>query len=379
MKILIVNPFGIGDVIFSFAVAEAVKAFDPSIEVDYVCNERTDELVAMNPSVRKRFVFNRGRFRRLLKEGRRAFVSEAWALFEGVRSERYSAAFDLSLGKEYAFFLKLAGIRRRIGFDYKGRGFFLTDKVKIAGFEGMPVRERYAALLDIWKPGTSAAARYPELRVLSEKSIVHSPLSIGDHPSSSIDHRPWTIDRAASSRPLIVIAPGGGRSWGPNAHYKQWGASRFAETARSLAGRGARVVLMGDEAEKSLCEEVRDGAGLLDAAVLAGASLGEAARVLRSADLFIGNDGGLLHLADILGVPLVGIYGPVDETAYGPRGGNFRHVVITENVECRPCYKSFRFGGCAFNKRCLDNIPVSLVLAASERLLKMKLRVKSEK
>ncbi len=162
MKALVLNPFGIGDVIFSFPLVEGLCFYKS--EVDYLCNERTEELVAMNPSVRRHFVFNRGRFRELWRTDKMQCVRELFDLVKAIRSERYDVAFDLSMGKEYAFFLMLAGVKRRIGFDYRGRGFFLTDKFPVAGFDHMPVREYYSALLEKWRPLYFRAPEYPEIQ-----------------------------------------------------------------------------------------------------------------------------------------------------------------------------------------------------------------------
>jgi ADP-heptose:LPS heptosyltransferase len=339
-KILVVCPFGLGDTVFAFALVEALRAAGAT--VDFVANERTDALVAMNPSVRRRYVFNRDRLRGLWRSDRRGFRRELGALLGPVRRERYDAAFDLSLGREYAAVLALLGVRRRIGYDYRGRGFFLTDRVRIAGFGERRVRDWHGDLLERWRPGASAAARYPRFG------------------------RP---ERRNGRGPLVVVAPGGGRSWGRDAAYKQWPAERFGDAARALAERrGARVVVAGDAEERGLCEAVARRAGP-GCEVLAGQPLARLAATLREADLFVGNDGGLLHLADLFGVPFVGIFGPVDERVYGPASGETPGAVLTEPVPCRPCYRDFRFPGCPYEKRCLTGIPVERVTEAAERLL----------
>lgn len=350
-KILIVNPFGIGDVIFSFWMAEAIRRSSPGCIVDYVCNERTADLVALNPTIRKRFVFNRDRLRSLLKTDKLLFFREIWALLADIRKERYDVVFDLSMGREYAFFLMCSGVKTRIGFDYKGRGFFLSTRVKIDGFDGKPIRDYYGDLLEKWLAGASEGGVYPVLRA-------------PDIPETLPDA--GVLDRA----PLIIMVPGGGRSWGKDATYKQWSPEQFARVAKVLSAKhGARIVLMGDTQERALCERVREYAGMPDAVVMAGESLGRVVQVMRKAQLLIGNDGGLLHLADLLEIPLVGIYGPVDERVYGPRPDGASRQVLAEKVSCRPCYRKFRFPQCRYEKRCLKNLSCERVSEAAERIL----------
>ena len=56
---------------------------------------------------------------------------------------------------------------------------------------------------------------------------------------------------------------------------------------------------------------------LLDAT---GADLRATAEALTRADLFVGNDSGMMHLAAASGAPTLGLFGPTDERLYGPWG-----------------------------------------------------------
>jgi hypothetical protein len=50
------------------------------------------------------------------------------------------------------------------------------------------------------------------------------------------------------------------------------------------------------------------------------ADLGELAQWLAGAQLFIGNDSGIAHLAAAVGTPVVAIFGPTDPAIWAPRG-----------------------------------------------------------
>ena len=78
-----------------------------------------------------------------------------------------------------------------------------------------------------------------------------------------------------------------------------------------------------------------------------------------------------MHLADCLGIPLLGIYGPVDENVYGP-AASARGVVVTRAVPCRPCYRHFHFPPCPYGKRCLEEITVDEVMNQIEHLTEAK-------
>ena len=72
-KVLVVNPFGIGDVIFSMTMVEALRLARPDLRIGFLCNERTNGLLRLNASIDRTFVFHRDRFRRLWRGRKRQF------------------------------------------------------------------------------------------------------------------------------------------------------------------------------------------------------------------------------------------------------------------------------------------------------------------
>jgi ADP-heptose:LPS heptosyltransferase len=55
------------------------------------------------------------------------------------------------------------------------------------------------------------------------------------------------------------------------------------------------------------------------------------AGIIARADLFIGHDSGLTHLAAALGVNTVALFGPTDPNRWAPRG---RHVSVVTGTSC---------------------------------------------
>jgi len=68
----------------------------------------------------------------------------------------------------------------------------------------------------------------------------------------------------------------------------------------------------------------------------------EVAGVLAGADAYLGNDTGLAHLAEAVGVPVLVVFGPTaPEMGFGPWHEQSRSIGLTE-LGCRPCGKDGR-------------------------------------
>ncbi len=353
-RFLVINPFGIGDAIFSMTLVEALRRSHADAFIGFVCNERTVDLVRLNTSIDQTFVFNRDLFRRLWKKSPFLFYKKLRAFLKMLRENHFDTVYDLSLGREYSFFCWWIGIKKRIGLDYKNRGLFLTDKIKIDGYSGRQVAEIQLDLLNI-----------SNIFYKNKNPIL--PISVSAVAKSDV--RDFLKKNGVPDQDkLITVAPGGGKSWGANAIYKQWDAERFAKTAQVFSEeQHSKVLLLGDRSERQLLEKT--ASFLRERCVIAsGEEMEKVCALLLRSSLLCCNDGGLLHLANALGVKTVSIFGPVDEKVYGPYGNSIPHVAVTQEVPCRPCYQKFHFPPCPNERRCLAELPVEKVVAAMKKI-----------
>jgi heptosyltransferase-2 len=90
--------------------------------------------------------------------------------------------------------------------------------------------------------------------------------------------------------------------------------------------------------------------------------------IIKNCNLLITNDGGPMHMAAALGIKSVSVFGPVSEVAYGPYPASSQHLVVKQDMECRPCYKNFRLSVCDKDKECLKQVSVEAVLEAAVTL-----------
>jgi len=387
-KILIINIFGIGDVLFTTPLIRNLKLQYPDLSIGYVCNRRTVSVLKRLPQIDRAFVYERDAFYAVYQKSKVAFLKKLAAFIQEIKGEKYDVVIDLSMNTFTGFFAWQAGIKARTGFDYKNRGFFLNKKIALQGYEGKHVIEYYLDFLKYLnmpvdeKKDASQFCESPgraQTKVLlghcarpggsqnwnaSEKRMIF-PITTEEEQWAESFLREMGIKEGAS---VIGMVPGGGASWGKDAAYKRWEAEKYAKLADKLIEKFAvEIILMGSLEEQDLCGKVSTLMQNHAYLTCGKTSIPQFAALSIKCRVNIVNDGGPLHVAVAAGAKTVSIFGPVDERVYGPypREG---HIVVKHNIACRPCYHRFRRASCT-HISCLREITVEQVMEKVEELL----------
>ena len=354
IKFLFVNPFGIGDILFTTPVIKAIKKHHPDAFLGYWCNERTEPVLRNNPYIDKIFALSRGDLKKIFRiskwQGIKRFIKLLW----DIKKERFDICLDFSLDSRYSLITKILKIKKRIGLNYKGRGKFLNHKIDISGYEDKHAVLYYLDLLKFLNiPVTDKALDL----FLAKEDMLKASLVLGELGILQNDI-------------VIGIAPGAGLSWGKDAGFKHWLPERFAEICdRLIEDLKAKIIIFGDKSEESISNRIVTLMRNKVINLTGKTSLAELAALFSKLSLVICNDGGLLHIAKALKLKTVSIFGPVNEKVYGPYPLTDRDIVLKAEVSCRPCYKNFRFNGCLNNRRCVEDISTDAVYTAVRRLM----------
>ena len=152
-------------------------------------------------------------------------------------------------------------------------------------------------------------------------------------------------------KPLLVLAPGSG------AREKNWPQEYFRMVAQWWrdAMAGNVVVLLGPvEEERSEIAEA------FNSFVIArNLNLGQVASLLASADVYLGNDSGVTHVAAAVGTRTIALFGPSDAKQWASRGENV--TIMTQNAECSPCGPNV-MKSCA-HRKCLNTLNPEKVIS----------------
>ena len=352
-RILIINIFGIGDVLFTTPLIKNLKYNYPNVEIDYICNRRVEEILRRNPNIREVYVYERDEFRDIANKSRYAYFQKIWCFLSSIRKNRYDVLFDFSLNTMIGFMTFLSGVKCRVGFNFKNRSKFLTYKVDLGGdaYSDKPMVEYYGDLsLDIG------------IRVEHNRMSVY----INDDEVDIVDS--FFSDHKLKECRVVGVFPGGCMSWGKDAELRRWGAVKYAKLSDNLIEKhGIKVILFGGKADESLCEEVCQLMKHQPIVLCGKTSLHEFAAFSRQCSVMVFNDSGPLHMAVAAGARTVSLFGPVDIKVYGPypREG---HEVIRKQTEGALNYRGFRLSG-REDRNDLNKITVQDVLEKVENLL----------
>jgi heptosyltransferase-1 len=263
------------------------------------------------------------------------FVNKRLGKLAELRKRITAENFDLAVifhhAWEFSAFAAWTGVPHRAGFDRDGDGFAHTVKVPCPR-RGHQVEE------------------YFELARACGATGEPGPLVVipGDEAEREAKH--ILDDPAFGTGPFILVAPGGGVNPKTSMEAKRWPAESYVELTNKLKV-GFHVVLVGGPSDAGVNAEVAASSGVRD--LTGKTSLPSLYVLMRRAAAFVGNDSAPMHLAAAAGVPTVAFFGPTDAAWYGP--WRTPSLVLSHEVECRPCYEDGYFPPCDHH-RCLAEI-----------------------
>jgi len=350
-NILIVELADIGDLIISTPALAALREAKPDAHITLLTTAHSAPVIAGTNLVNEIITFDKKQF-----NGSRAFFQPAnlRRVFD-LRKGHYDTViffhhFTLKLGTlKFALIAFASGAKHRIGID-NGNGWFLNRRLHDDGFGAKHQAQYWLDLVAL----LGASSEPQPAKIAIENATKFIP------PSAHLSTQHSVLS-------TIIIHPGsGGYSLA-----RRWDASKFAALADALQQKyNAQIVLVGGS---------NDGGDAVKAAMkttpldLTGkTSLAELAGVIQSADLYIGVDSGVMHMAASVGTPIVSIFGPSNADAWHPWTPQSKSIVVRSAPECSPCsYVGHGIGlreGCPA-RTCMRMITVNHVLTAVEQIL----------
>ena len=174
------------------------------------------------------------------------------------------------------------------------------------------------------------------------------------------------IQTAVAHQPLkIGLSPGA--EYGPA---KRWLPERFAEAATKISAQSsAQWILFGTKNDAAIGDQIAAAIGDHCVNRIGRTTLDQLINELRECRLLLTNDTGTMHLAALLGVPVVAIFGSTEPRLTGPLGNG--HIVLRHHVECSPCF----LRECPIDFRCMKAVSAQEAADAVLSILGEKLQI----
>ena len=331
-KILIVKIGAIGDVVMALPLIKDIRDREPEAHITWLCGKQVLPLLERVEGIDRLMVVDE---KRLLNQG---LLNRILAILH-IWKQLAFKSFDLRL---YFYRSPLYQILTLPGLFRETRGF----RDRKTGSR-LPVQGRHHSVeyIRAWRGMGGPDEITPEYPVYQRNPDAASQKTI---PGKR-----------------IVLACGGARNILQNNDLRRWPLENYRLLAEKIHGIGCEIVLTGAPGDAW----VRDGFSSIPHTDLIGKlSLNEFIDYLSGSTLLITHDSGPLHLADLAGCPVLGLFGPTRPADFRSLNPASAFIWGGEHLSCRPCYDGKDYGSCQSNE-CLKSISAEQVFLKFQEML----------
>ncbi len=344
-SIILWMPNWIGDVILTLPSVQSLRRAYPKARITAIVKPPSDELLLGHPAINTVLSLPSGSDSGLWKHVKFA---------RRLKKYRYDMGIVFPNSFRSAFLLSLTAAKYRLGYNTDGRSIFLTHPiVTTTNLKKSQYRvEYYFQIFSPLKINPPDAVFSPVIKQEGDISVRQALLNMG----------------LEEDEEFITLHPGTSKI------ERSWHVERFGVLCQKiLKSEKKKLVLIGTKSEENILNRIKGYCPPDKVKVTPSMNLRVLAGVLKKSQIFIGNDSGMMHLAAMVGTPIVGIFGPGNSKTTGPYMDAKYYEILTKNYSCSPCRQDF-FKECKpspHNKPyCLEDITVKNVHDALDRLLK---------
>ncbi len=349
-SILIVRLSAIGDCIHALPVLDALRREFPEARIGWIVEELSAPLLQNHPQLDQLYVIPKKRWKR---EKHRVFFSEIRPFFKKIKADGWNVAVDLQGLTKSGLVAWASGAKLRIGFaNEQSREFnswFMNKRIS-PGKECVHVVEKNLSLIS----------------GIKHLNSIHGVGKLGLLPAEKDEMRANLRSIGWDSKtPLAAINPGAG--W-PN---KRWPTAYFAQLGTRFYHNGLIPLIFWGPGEESLRDEITEllRTDEIPHLVTPKTTVREMAVLISVCSFYVGGDTGPTHLAGMLGIPCVALFGASDGARNRPWPIESSTMLQRLDFACVPCWKrSCPLEGSAY-MQCLNALTVDQVWNACLEIL----------
>ena len=343
-RILIRSSNWLGDAVMTVPALRAIKRGRPDAHVTVLTPAKLADVYRLVPEVDDIIPFDPPPGKGLLKTIRGIFHVFTVA---GLIKKRapFDAAVIFPNSIRTAVEAWLAGIPRRVGFPGHSPRASLLNQV---------LKEKKRKQKD----GPAPPPVHQVNHYLRLAHFIGGRAEMGLSPEEFVSElAPQNVSSEKVIIPRVRIAVCPGAEYGPA---KRWLPERFAEVMRTVNEEyETEWYLVGTAKDRPVAEEIEQFAQISGVNNVCGTTtLQELIELLKTCHVLVTNDTGTMHLATLIGLRTVSIFGSTEPQLTGPLGPG--HIVMRQQVECSPCF----LRDCPLDFRCMKAIEATDVAAA---------------
>jgi ADP-heptose:LPS heptosyltransferase len=298
MRIVLILPCCIGDVVMATATLTALRNAYPDAHITWAVGSWSRRAVEYHPALNA-----------ILDTGARALPVKSltgfWHFVQQLHAGKFDLAVSLVRSPLMSAAVWLSGIPQRAGLDSNGRGFGYNIRAPLNPNEPRHEAEIYLSV--------------PQAMGIDTTGI-RINLPILETARARVDS---LLAERGIARPYLVINPTGGSNPGMMMDSKRYPTDYLAVLADTLAQElRVSLVLTGGPADGQLVNQLCDKLNTPTQTFIGDLTFPEIGALATAAQLYIGNDTGLTHLAAASGAKTVMIMGPSDPKRYSPYSDN---------------------------------------------------------
>lgn len=315
MKILIIKPSSLGDVVHALPFLKSIKTAFPDAQVSWVISKNLRGILEGNPLINRIIEIDKESWKKplMIPKTSREIIS----LVKSLRSDNFDMVIDLQGLLRSGLITFFSNSPLKIGFQHarEGSRLFYNKKIPVNG-----TLHAVDKCLEIAK----------FLNAQTER--VEFPLHVDDAALQEVKKLIGNISD------YVVIVPSA--RW----ETKRWKPENFGSLVSRL---DLPCIVTGSSSDKSIIQKVVSSSRGKGISLCGKTGLKELIALLSGAKAVVSNDSGPLHIAAALGVPVVALFGPTDPKKTGPYGWsespgrrkNRNIKVIKSLFPCSPCFK----------------------------------------
>ncbi len=319
MKILIISPNWIGDLIVANSLFKLIKQknYHLSVAAPNYCRPLLERMHEVDEIFESPVTHNKLNLKKI------------YQFSQQLKQHKFDQAVVLPNSLKSSLVPFLANIPKRTGYLGEFRYLLLNNIKKITSHNYKNLKSQCLFLFN------------------------NNDLEISQAPNPSLIINKKNIDNLIKklninlNKKILILAPGA--AFGDA---KQWPAEYFAKISREKYKDNWQVIILGSAKDKEIANQINNLVNNICLNLCGITNIKDAIDIISISNYVISNDSGLMHIAAALDKNLIAIYGSSTPN-FTPPLSNKAIILEDKDLDCRPCFKRT----CPYgHKNCMYNI-----------------------